>query len=721
MVKQCIKRIVYSLIYLLIYAHTNTNGMLKKQFEKLDKIMKIDGSIYQTKTPPSPVSPISSPGSYTPPSSLMPQKKKLNNSSITTRPATTKESFLRTMFDYYTSVKTETKKPLTINDELGIYHNCIDLFVDEENRSFLCKDFLEYIKKQNIALVNQNKKTLPRVIAWASLDSFLTDKNISLEDIVNDKKGLLEKLTDQLGSYTFPAGYINNQTNKLQSKKNSSIDTLFLSPNQKLLATVSNNVYMQDILHPHNRQKLTVKKPKYSTEKIGDAVVFEPAGKFAVIYSTRGPITLWDITNTGICIATIYDKSNEKRLIKSVLVSNSCQRILILFSDGSYLLRSVDSDNKKNGLAIKTVTKGNAIQQAILSPDGKLLATDTIDGTLWVRDFSKKSVPDNKLLFPSCTTDNAIYSYLHPDKKISQLAFDPLSKYIAIVTEATDQTSNTHPYHLIFCDLTKEDNNQPILDWPLPESVSTMAFSTKGRYLALGYKNGFINICPVGKKETNPLQLSLTFGSITELTFDSDETSLFASTTDGSVIILDVQSGEITALLKHKHSVVNGYFTSRWPLHGILTSTNNKSIYRWGAKTFDVSIPTYLILRYLPPHQVLSLNNPETAVKNGAWIADKTNIKNINADLGKFGCALVSVLVVKSEIIREKTDEKSSELVTIKKPKQLLWLSDQESRFFLTPEGEFPTTIGKSKTEEEKPAIFIDQNWFDPEGKNSIS
>lgn len=672
--KQNVPKIIFRLLCILASLHAETDCMLKNNFF-IKELLEQKGTP-QAGTPPSPISPIS-PGSYPQKTHTFFQKKNLTQSEI--QETITKKTLLANLLNHYNT----EKEPHSPQIELELYLACRHT-IENCDKTFSCKKLLEYIKQ-----INKGSKTLiPQVIVWAALDTFLTEKKVSLESIITNNKDWLKTVEDLVQKYQFPTRYIGNQTYKMRPKKNTSFDSMFLSPTEKLFTTVGKDLYFHG-LEKKQQQKLTIKTTKHNTVKIGNHVKFDPTGKYAIIYAANGPVTLWDLSTEGACVATIYDEPKENRTIKDVLTSNEGKQVVILFTDGSYLM--LDTSKK---LTLNTITKGISAEQATLSADGNLLAIDTKNCCLWVTDHSKKKSAEykaNKILFPKCTNEESLYSLYHPDKKISQLAFDPKSQYIAVVTEDSNNGVN-----LLFCDLTKDkkNNNQPILEWELPEKVSLMAFSPQGKYLAISYKNSFINICAVGKKGKLS-KCNLPFGAVTHLVFDRDETSLLIGMENGSAAILHLKTGDIEGVLKHSQPIASGCFTNRWPLFGISTITKKNSFYHWGKPVCDVSLLTYLILKYLPAYQAISIEL-ENSSNNTIRFTDKNCIKNINQELEKFICSLVAVQV--------KKEPNTKQLV--------LWISDKKPRIFLGPDGNFLPGLAAIKKQE---------NWFNSAGKSSIN
>lgn len=696
--KRRVKKVVFCLVGLFLITHLSIDGMfktkkglLKKKFETFKKYPAKQQHI----TPPSPISPVSQYSHSSSPKKYCNESNKLTNSDKATNEIKTPSEAIIAMGNSYQSI-TPDKKALTIDKEIDLYHSCRNILNKIELKNEV--EFLEHMRIYNKLRNQQGTTPIPRVFAWAALDNFLEKKEISLEDILFDEN-LLKKLENLIGIYRFPTKYICDRVTYQPQKE---VSHAILSHKEKIIWIAGNTIWLQDMTvylqHLQNIhdnpvektkklsvtttknstseiplvetwQKLSVTTTKNNTLEIPLSAVLDPTGTFAAIYSPKGPITIWDVSDIKAkCIAIPYDdKPKNEIFIKTILASNHCKRLVIIFSDNSYI---VTSTRKKT--TTKTITKGSSLDKAAISPNGLFIAFDSVNKELLIKDYSEKNKKEDKRLFPQSIQEKSIYSIVHEDQKVTTLQFDQLSQYAAIATTMNNNEKN----QLIFCDVTKSKNNQPILEWQIPNNVSVMAFSPSGKYMAIAYQNGLLHIYHVkredGKKQEAVTELKTFFGKLTSLTFDKDETILFAATENGYNLALTIHTGDVTSWSHHKTAIRNGYFTRRCPLEGFCAIQNNNKIVNYGATVCNVLLKTYLLLRYVLPYQLI-VQNPDSWLKKAQPIPEKaqpipeksqprTWITEINKDLAQLRCRLNWVTIKK---YRNETDSKQNDMFWI--------------------------------------------------------
>jgi WD40 repeat protein len=223
---------------------------------------------------------------------------------------------------------------------------------------------------------------------------------------------------------------------------------------------------------------------------------------------TDGTIILWNVA----------DKRQIKRL------ENSYVGTSVFSADGQSLVTVSNLarvwDTSSGMELYRIIDDKNLTGGGVLSPDGSLLATRNVEGTVKVWKLKDDPNPVHSLITPTLSDALRVsndYHYLASmsssdsstvhvwdlnagrevttikhQQEVEDTALSPDGEYLAVQTKGNSRT--------IW--VWRRDDKSALAHWELPgEKPSRLAFSQGGKYLVISYRNGLIEIWEVNQSQ----------------------------------------------------------------------------------------------------------------------------------------------------------------------------------------------------------------------------
>jgi WD40 repeat protein len=346
----------------------------------------------------------------------------------------------------------------------------------------------------------------------------------------------------------------------LQSFQGESVNEFEVSPDGNLMAySTMEKLYLVNIKDGKAIHQLQL---KYGA----DELAFTPDGLILASGSVDG-VRLWQVKD-GALLQTL-----EHDTIVDSLTFTPDGRVLISVSNGI-----IHFWNVEDGAHIKTFGGFvGSVSDAVFSPDGKILASGSNDGTLslwqvnmgslertieghaeWVTsvDFSS----DGKML-ASASGDGAVRLWRVDDGSLID-TFPPgvpkfgfTNSFVMDVEFSPDDAQVASAItNNVF--LWKTGNENPIIKLRHKEYVDSIAFSPDGRLIATGSRDSHVYLWNVQDG-----QLSSTLAGhadmVESVAFSPDGQRLASGSVDGAVCIWRVQDGALEKTLRERKEGVN--------------------------------------------------------------------------------------------------------------------------------------------------------------------
>ena len=315
-----------------------------------------------------------------------------------------------------------------------------------------------------------------------------------------------------------------------------SVNSVAYSPDGKVLASGSydHNIILWDVT-----TGLQVRDPLHRHLDLVQSITFSPDGKTLASGGNDRTIILWDVASGQPIGDPIGGYTG---LVLSIAFSPDGKTLASGQMDGDIILWDVT-----NGKQIGDVLRGHAgsVSGVSFSPDGRMLASGSFDNTVLVWDVTNPASWRRSLLLRGHTS------------LVNSIAFSP---------DGTKLASGSSDNTIILWDAV---SGQPIGD-PLrghASNVSSVAFSSDGKVLASGSSDNTIILWDVLNKElwdvTNKesmwgtLRLQGHTGAVVCVAFSPDGNTLATGSTDRSIILWDIASGQKvgTSLGQHSNKV----------------------------------------------------------------------------------------------------------------------------------------------------------------------
>ena len=362
------------------------------------------------------------------------------------------------------------------------------------------------------------------------------------------------------------------------------------SPDGKyLLAAYGKEIVLSDVL-----SGLEVQVFKGHTDAVY-GVDLSSDGNYMISASADGTARLWDV-QTGQELRRFSDHAG---IVESIGFSSDGQKMLTGGEEGTVFLWNIDAHPE-----LPVFNGGNDMYGAAFSPDGKLMATNTIGNelrlwnvstgqTLWqaqdsgVALWALKYSPDGKYLISGnmdgvttlwdAKTGEAVRRFTAKGlDEIYALDFSPDGKTII----AGGSSSKTP--HETFAPLWDVETGREILRLPLPSLIYTASFSPDGKYILTGgaEKDSLLWDAQTGKRLRDfPGSLAV-LSPDDKYVFNVGGDKGWVGTTG---FVWDIQTGQEVS---HFEGPASGFWTMVYSPDGkTVAAISADSIYWWDIQT----------------------------------------------------------------------------------------------------------------------------------------
>lgn len=370
---------------------------------------------------------------------------------------------------------------------------------------------------------------------------------------------------------------------KLVSREQPSdyVKAIAFSPNGSYVAKVSLNGigYVWDV----NMNKLLA---KFGSQKDAvNAIAFSPNSEYIATVGSGKTVGVWE-TTSGKQVTELGDHKNT---VVAVAFSPNSEYLVTASLDG--IVRLWHKWKTKDSKPIELKHEG-AVTAVTFSPDGKYLATASSDNTGRVWEITSAEITSAEITSPI----KAAAFMIHKDG-VNAVVFSPDGKYVA--TGSLDGTarlweiSGDRPFKfMVHKDTVKSvafsqdkdskylatasnenivriwgtNTSEKLYDLPHQEPVTDVAFSPNNKYLATVSNNKDIHVWERTNNKKNlfvqkPYLLQHQ-ANVNAIVFSPDSNYIATASLDGNARIWEITNGKRLCEMPHKGSVTNVTFSS---------------------------------------------------------------------------------------------------------------------------------------------------------------
>lgn len=260
---------------------------------------------------------------------------------------------------------------------------------------------------------------------------------------------------------------------------------------------------------------------------------YTPNAKRIITTDNAGEQRTWD-TNTGEALAmrpAKLDRPRPAAISKDhLLVARLTENVVSV----------VEADTGKRRFA--TTLQTELIHSAVFSPDGRMVA---------VSAAKHSKIPngrDYKTVVLDTKEGNILHTFTGFHGYYQAVAFSPDGKHIAVSGQSPERGINRAVY---VYDLTEPRPEPRVLDDHPGDGVFAMAYSPRGRFLAVSYDTGKVRVWNARTSRIHQ-ELEGAGNRVNGLDFSHDGSLVASADWNGRVCVWDTASGERKSVLDAK-------------------------------------------------------------------------------------------------------------------------------------------------------------------------